>query len=68
MTPIVKFLPNLFESTANAYAEKANHVIPSYECETTVHPMAAPWHLTHTDVGNVIMMSGTSLTMPSQRL
>jgi hypothetical protein len=30
--------------------------------------MAAPWHLTHMDVGNVSMMYGTSLTMPSQHL
>ncbi|PKH32704.1 hypothetical protein CXF88_12810 [Shewanella sp. ALD9] len=24
------------------------------------------WHLTHMDMGNVIMMSGTSLTLPSR--
>jgi hypothetical protein len=28
--------------------------------ETTVCPMAALWHLTHMEVGSVIMMSGTS--------
>ena len=27
---------------------------------------AVLWHLTHMDMGNVYMMSGTSLTMPSR--
>jgi hypothetical protein len=37
-------------------------------CEPTVRPMATLWHLTHMDMGNVSMMSGTSLTMPSRHL
>ncbi|QFU24396.1 hypothetical protein FM038_021085 [Shewanella eurypsychrophilus] len=31
-------------------------------------PHAFPWHLLHRDMVNVIMMSGTSLTMPSRHL
>jgi hypothetical protein len=37
-------------------------------CETTVCPMAFLWHLNHMNVGKVILMKGTSLTLPLRHL